>query len=158
MILRSLTPAHLDAAWRINQDNVPAVGHETREAMDDLLAMSNIALAAEVEGELAGFCIVLPPGTAYASPNYVFFCDRYRDFAYLDRVAFASQHQGKGYGAAMYREVENQMTATVFALEVNVQPPNPGSMRFHAREGFVEVAQLETRPGKIVSLQVKHLR
>jgi len=40
---------------------------------------------------------------------------------------------------------------------VNVQPPNEGSLRFHAREGFVEVAQLETRPGKIVSLMAKKL-
>jgi hypothetical protein len=30
-------------------------------------------------------------------------------------------------------------------------------MRFHLREGFREVDQLETRPGKIVSLMVKEL-
>ena len=35
---------------------------------------------------------------------------------------------------------------------------NEGSLRFHAREGFAEVDQLEPRPGKIVSLMVKRLR
>ena len=49
-------------------------------------------------------------------------------------------------------------TAEWFTLEVNVKPLNEGSLRFHAREGFVEVSQLETRPGKIVSLMVKRLR
>jgi len=31
-------------------------------------------------------------------------------------------------------------------------------MRFHRREGFTEVEQQETRPGKIVSLMIKPLR
>jgi predicted GNAT superfamily acetyltransferase len=66
-------------------------------------------------------------------------------------------HQGKGFGAALYREVENRSTAPLFTLEVNVVPPNEGSLRFHRREGFVEVDRLETRPGKVVSLMVKNL-
>ncbi|MFM8870010.1 MAG: GNAT family N-acetyltransferase [Actinomycetota bacterium] len=157
MRIRDLLPADLDMAWRINQANTPAVGDEPREAMDAILAMCNIALAVDVADELAGFCMVLPPGTAYESPNYRYFCDRYDDFVYLDRVAFDSHHQGFGYGAALYREVERRTTAPLFTLEVNVKPPNEGSIRFHRREGFIEVDQQETRPGKIVSLMVKHL-
>ncbi|MFN5604141.1 MAG: GNAT family N-acetyltransferase, partial [Actinomycetes bacterium] len=78
-------------------------------------------------------------------------------FVYLDRVAITADSQGRGVGPMLYREVERRTTAPWFALEVNVQPPNEGSLRFHAREGFVEVDQLETRPGKIVSLMMKPL-
>jgi predicted GNAT superfamily acetyltransferase len=101
--------------------------------------------------------LVIPPGTLYDSPNYQYFCDRYHDFIYVDRVAITAMHQGKGFGAALYREVENRSTAPLFTLEVNVVPPNEGSLRFHRREGFVEVDRLETRPGKVVSLMVKNL-
>ncbi len=157
MRIRELLPSDLDAAWQINQANTPAVGDEPREAMDAILAMCSVGLAVEVGAELAGFCMVLPPGTAYDSPNYRYFCERYDDFVYLDRVAFDAAHQGRGYGAALYREVERRVTAPLFTLEVNVKPPNEGSLRFHLREGFVEVDQRETRPGKIVSLMVKRL-
>jgi predicted GNAT superfamily acetyltransferase len=157
VIIRDLAPNDLDVAWRINQANTPAVGDELREAMDEILSMCAIALAVEVHEQVVGFCMVLPPGTRYDSPNYLYFCERFTDFVYLDRVAFAAEHQGRGYGAAMYREVERRATAPVFALEVNVKPPNEGSLRFHLREGFVEIDQLETRPGKIVSLMVKRL-
>lgn len=156
-MIRELVAADLPIIWTINQENVPAVGEETRDALARIVEQSVTALVAEVDGALAGFCLVVPPGTDYDSPNYRYFCDRYDDFIYLDRVAITAAHQGKGLGAALYREVERRARARWFTLEVNVVPPNEGSMRFHLREGFREVDQLETRPGKIVSLMVKEL-
>ena len=102
--------------------------------------------------------MVLLPDADYGSPNYKFFCDRLEDFIYLDRVAVTSDFQGKGIGSALYSEVEKLSDATWFALEVNTKPRNEGSLRFHAREGFVQMEELETRPGKMVSLMVKKLK
>lgn len=158
VVIRRLIPADLDAAWSLNQANVPAVGSETREAMDDLLRWSSIALVAEVDESLVGFCIVIPPHTDYDSPNYRYFCDRYDDFVYLDRVAVDDSWRGHGVGRAIYDEVVRRANAPWFCLEVNVHPPNPGSLAFHARLGFLEVDRLETRPGKIVSLMARPLR
>jgi predicted GNAT superfamily acetyltransferase len=148
----------LPEVWRINQLNVPAVGDETMASLLEIFEMSTVALAVLVDDTLVGFCMVLPPNTSYDSPNYLYFCERYDSFAYLDRVAFDDGFRGKGLGAMLYREVERSIDVDVFALEVNVKPPNEGSLRFHAREGFVEVDQLETRPGKVVSLMIKRLR
>ena len=92
VIIRDLTSSDLDEAWRINQANTPAVGDEPRDAMDEILSMCTIALASEVDGQVVGFCMVLPPDTTYDSPNYRFFCDRFPEFVYLDRVAFDSEH------------------------------------------------------------------
>ena len=148
----------LAEAWRINQANVPAVGDETMTSFREIFEVSSVSLVVETPPGIAGFCMVLPPGTSYDSPNYLYFCERYTSFAYLDRVAFGAGFQGMGYGAALYREVESQLDVDHLTLEVNVKPANEGSLRFHAREGFVEVDQLETRPGKVVSLMVKRLR
>lgn len=152
-----LIEADLVAAWSINEANVPAVGAETLESLLSIFSESEVALGAFDGGSLVGFCLVLPPGSSYESPNYRYFCDRYADFAYIDRVAFLGSHQGSGWGTKMYREVEKMVGRTPLALEVNVVPPNEGSMRFHLREGFTEVDRLETRPGKLVSLMIKHL-
>ena len=153
-----MTSADLGETWRINQANVPAVGDETMTSFREIFEVSSVSLVVEVSSVIAGFCMVLPPGTTYDSPNYLYFCERYQSFAYLDRVAFESGFQGKGLGAALYRHVETQLDVDLLALEVNVKPLNEGSLRFHAREGFVEVDQMETRPGKVVSLMLKRLR
>jgi len=158
MFVRDLAASDLVVAHEINQENVPAVGHETFDDFRDIFHMSSIALALDDGEAVRGFCLVLPPGTAYDSPNYHFFVARFDDFVYLDRVAITASHQGRGGGPLLYREVERRAAAPWFALEVNVKPPNEGSLRFHRREGFVEVAEEETRPGKIVSLMAKRLR
>ena len=158
MLVRDLTAADLTIAHRINQENVPAVGEETFDDFVATFEMCSIALALEDSGSVCGFCMVLPPGTAYDSPNYLFFESRFDDFVYLDRVAITASHQGRGGGPLLYREVERRTQAPWFTLEVNVKPPNEGSLRFHRREGFDEVAELETRPGKVVSLMAKRLR
>jgi predicted GNAT superfamily acetyltransferase len=46
----------------------------------------------------------------------------------------------------------------VFTLEVNLEPRNDGSLRFHDRLGFVEVGQQVSGSGKLVSLMAKTLR
>lgn len=156
-VFRHLRDSDLTAIHAINVLNVPAVGEESLKSLQTIISLSEIALGVFDEDVLIGFALVLPPETPYDSPNYRFFCERFDDFAYLDRVAFLPSHQGKGLGAALYREVESRLSRRMLTLEVNVVPPNEGSMRFHLREGFHEIEQRETRPGKIVSLMVKHL-
>ena len=156
--IRAMTTSDIEAVWAINQENVPAVGEETVEVLADLLAMSLFSLVAEADNVVVGFCMILGPQTQYRSPNYLYFCERYADFIYLDRVAVTSAFQGLGLGAAMYREVERLSQSTLFALEVNTKPRNEGSLRFHTREGFVLLEEVETRPGKMVGFMIKELK
>jgi len=157
IVIRDMTINDLDVVYAINEENVTAVGQETLDDLRAIFDVCSVNLVAEIDGRVRGFCMVMPPGVDYGSPNYLYFCERHEDFVYLDRVAITADSQGRGIGPMLYREVERRTTAPWFALEVNVKPPNEGSMRFHVREGFVEVDQLETRPGKIVSLMMKPL-
>ncbi|HVY46973.1 MAG TPA: GNAT family N-acetyltransferase [Minicystis sp.] len=158
MILRDLRATDVADVHALNEGGTPGVATATPDHLAWLLERATIALGAEIDGRLAAFCLVLPPGTAYESVNYRWFGERYRDFVYLDRVAVAARHRGGGLGSALYREVERRATAAWFTLEVNLRPRNDGSLRFHARHGFAEVGQLETDYGCLVSLMAKRLR
>jgi predicted GNAT superfamily acetyltransferase len=156
-IIRELTEADLDIMLVINQENLPAVGHETAESMRQIFEWSSLTLGIDVDESLIGYCLIMKPGLPYQSTNYQWFCDRYDDFIYLDRVAFTRSHQGKGYGTKLYGEVEARSSAPLFTLEVNLEPRNEGSLRFHERLGFVEVGQHVSGSGKLVSLMAKEL-
>lgn len=162
MLLRDYRQQDLEAIHRINQGEVPAVGTETLDDLGAIADQSLIALVAEVDGAIAGFCLVLAPGADYGSLNYRWFSARYDDFVYLDRVAIPADYQGHGLGRALYAEVERlaadrRPTATDFTLEVNLEPRNDQSLAFHARLGFTEVGQQHTDDDHLVSLMAKPL-
>jgi uncharacterized protein len=161
VIIRSFEPADLIGAHGLNQANVPAVGDVTIEALGHIVDQSTMALAADDDGDLVGFCLVLAHGADYHSVNYQWFIEQYERFIYLDRVAVAASHRGQGIGAALYSEVERRAALDGdphwFTLEVNLEPRNDGSLRFHERLGFVEVGQQWTPYGSLVSLMAKPL-
>ena len=162
MPLREYRLDDLATIHAINEAAYPAVGTETIEGLGHIATQSTIALVAEVDDSIAGFCFVLAPGADYDSVNYLWFTERYADFVYLDRVAIAPDFQRRRLGQAMYAEVERltaerRPTATDFTLEVNLRPRNDPSLAFHARLGFVEVGQQETEYGARVSLMAKPL-
>lgn len=162
MLLREFRPDDLTAVHAINQAEVPAVGAETAAALAHIAAESIVALVAEVDEAVAGFCLVLAGGADYSSMNYRWFSDRYDEFVYLDRVAIPPPFQRRGIGQALYSEVERLAAdrapgATDFTLEVNLRPRNGRSLAFHADLGFVEVGRRETDYGALVSMMAKPL-
>ncbi len=155
--VRALRPEDLGRVLEINQANTPEVGAIDADRLEFLFDESTIALAAEVGAELVGFALVLPPGSTYDSVNYRWFADRGDDVMYLDRVAIDARHRRLGLGRALYMSVfaripTQHMDMTRLGLEVNVEPPNPGSMAFHRGLGFTEVGRQETPYGAVVSL------
>jgi predicted GNAT superfamily acetyltransferase len=158
--IRPITADDLPRILEINEANVPEVGSVDAARMEYLLGESPIALAVDVDGRLVGFCLVLGATSAYDSVNYRWFVERYDRFLYLDRVAVEATARGSGLGTLLYAEVDRLMRdqhpdAAHLALEVNVDPPNEGSLRFHARLGFVEVGQQDTPYGIRVSMQMR---
>lgn len=143
LTIRPLVAADLDTVLSANNAAVPAVGELDRSRLHALLGMAEPALAAEVDGDLAGFVIALPPGVAYTSPNYRWLSERYDDFTYVDRVVVLPGHQGSGVGHALYDAVEAATAAPVLLAEVNTRPRNDVSLAFHERRGFAPVGEAE---------------
>lgn len=147
--LRPYVPADLDALVAINDGASPAVPVTPAAELAALIGMSRLALVAD-DGEVAGFVVALAPGEDYASENYAWFSARSQRFLYVDRIVLAPRLQGQGIGPRLYAAVEEAARAdgaTEITCEVNLRPPNPGSLAFHARLGFAEVGRQQTKGG-----------
>jgi predicted GNAT superfamily acetyltransferase len=123
--------------------------------LHDAAALHLVALEA---GRVAAFVLALPDGTDYDSVNYRWFADRYPRFLYVDRVVVAVEAHGHGLGRTLYDAVFEHAALAGFPVvtcEYDIDPPNPGSERFHRRFGFAEVGRQRAGGGKKqVSLQV----
>ena len=145
MDIRGLSPADIDAMWVINEEGLPGTGQVSPEDLAALLNLASLSLGAFDDQTLVGFVVCLPPKTTYASLNYAWFNQRYDAFLYVDRIAVAHEHRNQGVGSVLYEQVVSaaQDRAVPVAAEVNLKPPNPGSVRFHHRFNFVEVGKLD---------------
>lgn len=148
--VRDLVSSDLLAALALNNENVPALNELDAAELAELVAMSTVSLAADVDGALAGFCIVLPPDVGYESLNYTWFSRRYTDFAYLDRIAVDPAARRAGIGRSFYDDLRRRIAGKfpVLLCEVNVRPRNDASLAFHEAIGFREVGQQDTDGGK----------
>ena len=145
-VVRDIEIADLPRVLEINNTNTPGVSELKLSELEVDLSNSLHALAIDNEyGEVCAFCITFDPGAPDAGDNHRWFAERYESFVYLDRIAINSNHQNRGLGALLYQSVEQHMLKSaehsLLCCEVNLEPPNPGSLRFHQRIGFTEVGQ-----------------
>jgi predicted GNAT superfamily acetyltransferase len=143
----------LDDVLELNQRCTPHVGALDRVRLDRIVGQCRLALRSRTgSGALAGFVLVLGEGADYDSPNYRWFDQRHDSFRYVDRIAVHGAERRSGLGRALYRAVfDHARTAGVARVcaEVNVEPPNPTSMRFHESFGFAEVGRQDTYGGTV---------
>lgn len=160
MAIRPWHATDLPALAALNTAAVPAVNALDQDALGALLTDALTGLVALSDGIPIGFVICLPDGLPYASENYRWFARRYHRFAYIDRAVVDDAWRGRGVGGALYGAVEARLAGQrpVLTCEVNAEPPNPRSMRFHIRRGFAEVGRQATEGGtKSVVLLAKDL-
>lgn len=87
----------------------------------------------------------------YDSVNYLWFRARYPTFVYVDRVVVADSARGRGLARALYDALFAAAKAAGhdrIVCEVNSDPPNPASDKFHAALGFVPVGTAQIHGGK----------
>ena len=145
-VVRNIEIPDLPRVHEINNANTPGVSELTMSELETDIKNCLYALAIDNEhGEVCAFCITFDPNALDAGANHQWFADRFESFVYLDRIAIDSTHQNRGLGALLYQSVEQHMLKSaehsLLCCEVNLEPPNPGSLRFHQRIGFTEVGQ-----------------
>jgi hypothetical protein len=161
-IVRNIVGTDVTRVIEINNANTPGVSELTLSELETDIKNCLHALAIDNEhGEVCAFCITFAPDAPHAGVNHQWFAERYKSFVYLDRIAIDSNHQNRGLGALLYQTVEQRMLESaehsLLCCEVNLEPPNPGSLRFHKRIGFVECGVETTGPGYVVTYLQKLL-
>lgn len=161
VIIRDVLASDIDAVLDLNQSEVPHVGSVSNTRMQWYAENAFYFRIAVSDERLAGYLVGFLPGSDYDSPNYRWFCDRYEEFAYVDRVAVAPFARRFGIASRLYDDFAAEMpeSAEIMTCEVNTRPPNPSSMDFHRRLGFEQVGSLSSEQGdKQVALLAKRIR
>jgi hypothetical protein len=161
-LVRNIEITDVARVLEINNANTPGVSELTLSELETDIKNCLHALAiANEHGEVCAFCITFAPDAPDAGANHRWFADRFESFVYLDRIAIDPTYQNLGLGALLYQSVEQQMIDSaqhsLLCCEVNLEPPNPGSLRFHHRIGFTEVGQHSPQQNYVVSMLSKKL-
>ena len=156
LVFRPARPDDIATIAAINTAGQPGVSPLTAEAVAYVLADAPYVTVAVLDGEVAGYMIGYMASDAYDGEEFAWFRARLPRFLYIDQIAVAPAARRAGVGAHLYAHAVSFAGAHMAAslvCEVNLEPPNPASLRFHARLGFREVGVLTVSDGRTVSLR-----
>jgi uncharacterized protein len=128
--------------------------------ISSLRAMAADAFVADIVEPEAGYLLVFDERAAYQSVNYLWFRERHRRFAYVDRIVISAAARGAGLARGLYESLFVKARAAghdMVCCEVNLDPPNPASDAFHERIGFTEAGRATLSNGKTVRYMTKAL-
>ena len=158
--LRPYQPGDQAAVLRLNDNAVRVLSPMDRDRFAELRALCSLLWVAELEDQTVAFLMAFTDGTDYDSVNYRWFSKRFKDFLYIDRIVVSEEARSLGIGQRFYREIERwsrQNRLAWLAAEVDIEPPNSASLKFHERQKFVEVGRQRIDGDKMVSLRVKNI-
>jgi predicted GNAT superfamily acetyltransferase len=152
---RDIDATDLTPLLAMNNGAIPAVNLLDENELLDLVSMAHSAVIVVDDAsprEPLGLVITLTTGNDYDSENYRWFEERGGDFLYVDRIVVHQGMRGRGLGQILYERVfaEAELAGLVeVTCEVNLDPPNPGSLAFHDRLGFVQLGEQVTKGGSV---------
>jgi len=150
--VRPLEPRDHARVLALNAASVVHLSPLDPDRLAALVSMASFAVVAETAGDVVAFAVAFEPGTAYDSENYRWWSSRADDFVYLDRIVVAEEARGRGIASLLYDRLEDWARPRgAVVAEIDVEPPNEPSLRFHAGRGYVEHGRREG-PGKTVSM------
>ncbi len=157
MQLRPALAADFDAVLALNQESVQYLSPLDRSRLDLIHGQAVQHLVVEHDNRVLAFMLLFREQSAYDSTNYRWFDRRFDSFLYVDRIVVKQGLDIRGVGTRLYESVfstaRSQRVPRV-VCEIDIEPPNPKSLRFHQRFGFVEIGRQSVAGGdKIVSLQ-----
>ena len=157
--IRDVREAELDSVLALNNAAGPGILPIDARRLRHLFDIAAYFRVAEIDGHLAGFLIALRPGVEYDSENYAWFCARYPDFVYVDRIVIARAYRGHGLGRIFYSDVQSyaELRSPCLCCEVFLDPRDDASVLFHGTYGFREAGQQTLPSGHRVSLLAKEL-
>jgi len=159
-LLRFRSSANLDAVLALNEQSVEYLSPLNEPRLTQLASAACHFRVIEIDQTIAAFLLGFRKGAAYDSPNFLWFDTRFDDFFYVDRVVVAPEFRGRKLADRLYDDFESAARAvgvTRITCEVNIEPPNPVSLRFHERRGFREIGRQPYGDRKIVAMFAREL-
>lgn len=158
-VFSALTAEDADGILDLNNEHAVETSLLDLPAAERLLAMCFYAKA--VRPGMRGFLLALDQDAAYDNQNFHWFRRRFEHFVYIDRIIVAKDARGQGLARLMYQDLFAEAKAADHirvVCEVNIDPPNEGSLAFHRSMGFVTLADVVLKGGsKRVRYLVKEL-
>ena len=156
-MIRPVTPLDYEFLVELNSDSSPHVNVIDLSTIEHLHRQSTLFVVYEYQEEIVAFLIVLDETASYSSLNFYYFQKRFSNFLYIDRIVVAEEFRRKGIGESLYNFLFGLKHDTrPITCEVNLDPPNPISIRFHEAHGFTSIDEQFTEEGtKKVSLMLK---
>ena len=161
LLLRRPEENEMKMLYSLNQSEIPHVNDLSLEEFLSLSKKSIYLKVATLEEKIAGFLMGFDETADYKSLNFLWFKARYPHFFYIDRIVVSRDFRRQRIGRTLYQDVEQvtQSTSGLITTEVNLNPPNPESLKFHLEFGFKEVGRQNTEAGKkTVCLMTKDLK
>jgi predicted GNAT superfamily acetyltransferase len=140
-ILRSPSADDDAAMLALNNESAVETSLLNIVSLQQLVASS---FYVRIAGQMDGFCIALDQDAKYQNPNFEWFRRKYRRFVYIDRIVVAARARGQGIAREMYSDLKlasKNADRSLIGCEINIDPPNLASDRFHEAFGFVEVGR-----------------
>jgi uncharacterized protein len=142
LTIRSATETDFADILRLNTEWMRFTSHLDANALAGLHAQSPYHRIVESDGRIIAFLLAMREGADYASPNYRWFDDRGGHFLYVDRVIVDAAEQGRGVATLLYDDLiafAAEAGVSRVVCELDADPPNEASCRFHDAYGFEEV-------------------
>ena len=161
MLLRDARVTDFADVLRLNAESVHFLSALDLQRLTWLHSMAVYHRVVETRGRVEAFLLGFREGCAYDSLNYTWFAARYPQFLYIDRIVVGSSLQSQGVGRLLYQDLmqfAHDAGVRTITCEIDQDPPNEVSRRFHEAFGFAEVgSQVVGVSRKRVSLQVKEV-
>ncbi|MBA3485577.1 MAG: GNAT family N-acetyltransferase [Lysobacter sp.] len=143
IVVRDVREHELDSVLALNNAAGPAILPLDAARLRHFYDSAEYFRVAERGGTLAGFLIGLGGRADHDSSNFRWFCKRYPDFFYIDRIVVASRRRGGGVGRAFYADAQSyaELRYPQMACEVFLEDSNDPVLLFHGSFGFHEVGQ-----------------
>jgi uncharacterized protein len=158
-VLSILSAQDADRILDSNNEHAVETSSLDLAAAEHLLAMCFYAIGIGLGAR--GFLLALDQDAAYDNFNFQWFRSRFERFVYIDRIIIAKDARGQRFARLMYEDLFAEAKAAGHVrvvCEVNIEPPNEGSLAFHRSMGFVALADVAVKGGsKRVRYLVKEL-
>ena len=143
IVVRDVREHELDSVLALNNAAGPAILPLDAARLRHFFDTAEYFRVAERDGALAGFLIGVGSHTNHDSSNFRWFCERYPNFFYIDRIVVASRRRGGGVGRAFYADAQSyaELRYPQMACEVFLEGTNDPALLFHGSFGFHEVGQ-----------------